>query len=271
MRRPRTFILLSFLTASRALTSKPPLHPISRLINDAKHGYRQRVSADPSFPVKSVAEVFLAAGTQLLAEVERRGCHRLLPELDFVLAGVLTAIVGKYYSMWRVAPTLTTTTTPSPTTLTEPTLGRMKVPTNAFQRFMLDGVTRPKLRQRLGSFVVPIIPLFRAGVIASALGYGCVRLMILIRSILVPSLVVQTQNVNILHAALYTGVFMAVVSNVRYQILQGVVEPWIQWMLQTKLPALRMALIVVIRFANGLLGSILAISGMRLLRLQQLK
>ena len=29
----------------------------------------------------------------------------MLPEMDFVVAGVLTAIAGKYYSMWKVAQT----------------------------------------------------------------------------------------------------------------------------------------------------------------------
>ena len=62
-----------------------------------EEGYQRRVAADPSFPQKSLTEVFLAAGTQLAAEWTRRGAHRLLPEADFVLPAILTAVFGKYY------------------------------------------------------------------------------------------------------------------------------------------------------------------------------
>jgi hypothetical protein len=71
--------------------------PLRRWSQDFKTGYSRRVAADPSFQAKSVTEVFLAAGTQLTAEWNRRGSDRLLPEIDFVIPGVLTAVFGKYY------------------------------------------------------------------------------------------------------------------------------------------------------------------------------
>lgn len=75
-------------TARRTITQwKKQLHD----------GYQCRVAADPSFPQKSLTEVLLAAGTQLAAEWTRRGAHRLLPEADFVLPAILTAVFGKYY------------------------------------------------------------------------------------------------------------------------------------------------------------------------------
>lgn len=60
------------------------------------------MAADPSFPAKSVTEVLLAAGTQLSAEWNRRGAHRLLPEIDFVFPAMVAAVVGKYYRYVRV-------------------------------------------------------------------------------------------------------------------------------------------------------------------------
>lgn len=71
--------------------------PTKKWSKQLSTGYKLRVAADPSFPVKSITEVLLAAGTQLTAEWNRRGRHRLLPEIDFVIPAILTAIFGKYY------------------------------------------------------------------------------------------------------------------------------------------------------------------------------
>lgn len=270
--------LLSLLLCLYTTTSLSFKNPVRTWTKDIKIGYDRRVAADASFPQKSIAEVLLAAGTQLTAEWQRRGAERLLPEAEFVIAGVLTAVVGKYFSMWKVAQTQLAATTK--TTIVhhkqqeedadshqDPSVGGMKVPTNAFQATMLDGITVPSSKQRLGSLVAPIVPLFRAGVIASALGYGMTAGIFSGSSVRTK---VVTQQVNIVYACLYTGAFMAVVSNLRYQILQGLVEPAVDKWLR-KVPLLRAVVIFSIRIGNGLLGSILAISGMRWLGLQKLK
>jgi Protein RETICULATA-related len=210
--------------------------------------------------------------------------------MDFVVAGVLTAVAGKYYTMWKVAPTLdedydkahdvtiTSTSTSASSTKekeklkhnNQVRLGSMVVPTNAFQRTLSDGVTKPTTQQRVGSMIAPMLPLFRAGVIAGVAGYGFTALMIVLRTLFLPDYVPTTQNMNVLHASLYTGGFMALVSNVRYQILQGIVEPTIDRVFQNQ-PTLRGLYILTCRLANGFLGSILAISGMKALGLQRLK
>jgi hypothetical protein len=243
--------------------------PIRKLVANIQNGYRQRVAADPAFPQKSVTELFLAATTQLTAEIERRGSDQILVQFDFVLAGVLTAVFGKYYSMWKVAPTQAGRVHDKKSD-GDARLFQIKVPTNAFQTTMLDGVTTPILYQRLAAFIVPVVPLFRAGFIASSVGYGIVRIMILVRTLLLPSFKACTQNVNVLYASLYTGAFMAVVSNIRYQVLQGLIEPLVgRWF--RRVPILHGSLIFLIRVGNGFLGSILAIAGMRQLGLQQVK
>lgn len=244
--------------------------PIRKLVGKVKNGYNQRVAADPTFPQKSMAELFLAASTQLAAEIERRGSAQILPQFDFVLAGVLTAVFGKYYSMWCVAKTRADEVNDGKMNQSDAQLFQIKVPTNAFQATMLDGVTKPKLYQRIASFIVPVVPLFRAGFVASSIGYGIVRIMILLRAFLLPSFEVKTQNVNILFASVYTGVFMAIVSNIRYQVLQGFIEPLMDRLFR-RVPIVHGLIVFAIRVGNGLLGSILAIAGMRRLGLQQVK
>lgn len=74
------------------------MHPTSNIVQSIKNGYAHRIAADPTFLTKSVVEIMLAAITQYMAEVGRRGKDRILPEFDFVFAGVLTAVCGKYIS-----------------------------------------------------------------------------------------------------------------------------------------------------------------------------
>ena len=232
-------------------------------------GYQQRVAADPSFPQKSVTEILLAAGTQMTAEWNRRGSAGLKNEIDFVIAGVLTACYGKFYSMWRVAPTKYSKSQTS--TANDAQIFGVSVPTNAFQPTLLDGTTVPTLQQRLLSLVAPVPALFRAGCLASIVGYGFTALFIALRSILLPNYVAATRNVNIIHASIYTGAFMAVVSNLRYQILQGIIEPKLVDRYLKNYPTLRAGTMFAVRLANGLLGSTLSILGMKALGLQQLK
>jgi hypothetical protein len=248
------------------------------LRSSLRQQYRRRVAADENFLSKSFLEVALAAGTQITAEVTKRGFSNMMRDIDFVMAGVLTAIAGKYYSMWRVAPTANVDENSVrgdalQNKIEESTKYNKteKVPTNAFQPTLLDG-TKPTIYQRLLAFIVPIPSLFQAGIIASLLGYGLTAILITSRSLFFPSYVPLTANVNIIHACLYTGALMAIVSTIRYQLLQGLIEPMIIDQIFSKhLSWLKMEVIFLVRLANGLLGSSLAITGMRLLGLQKLK
>ena len=143
-----------------------------------------------------------------------------------------------------------------------------RIPTNAFQTDKPYTITH-----RLQSFLVPIPSLFKSGFIASFIGYGLTYVLVGLRTAIIPSYQALTANVNILHACLYTGGFMAVVSNVRYQVLQGIVEPLIieRVLRGERLKVLRAGVIFGVRLANGLLGSWLAITGMKMMGLQKLK
>lgn len=233
-------------------------------------GYQQRITADASFLEKSVAEVMLAAGSQFLAEWNQRGNY-MASQMDFVIPAILTAVIGKYMSMWKTAPT--TSDTENPTFIDQPappTVFGQPVPTNAFQKTLQDGTTIPTMSQRAGSLLLPMIPLFRAGCFASCIGYGIPYILIEIRTLVLPNYQSATIAVNVLHASLYTGAFMAIVSNVRYQVLQGIVEPTIERIVR-KWKFLRRILILLVRIGNGVLGSSLAIMGMRVMGLQKMK
>ena len=90
-------LCLIFTLPFATVAYQSPLRQLSKLSQEIQTGYRRRITADPAFKVKSITEVLLAAGTQLTAEWNRRGADRLLPEIDFVVPGILTAVFGKYY------------------------------------------------------------------------------------------------------------------------------------------------------------------------------
>jgi len=268
-------------------------------LHSINEGYNQRISADPEFLSKSIFEVIIAASTQFIAEVGRRGRHRILPEIDFVVPAILTAVFGKYYSMWTVARTQESNADKAnekensvDDDASATTNWRDKVPTNAFQPTLLDGVTTPTLSSRILAFLLPMPQLFRAGVIASTVGYGFASFLIRMRAMFLPHYAVATQPVSIPLAAIYTGVFMAFVSNIRYQLLQGIVEPYMIDGTFVKLEALcnrrknspdtipksieylrhlKKLVIIIVRYGNGLLGSWIAIGGMKACGLQKLK
>jgi len=147
----------------------------------------------------------------------------------------------------------------------------MTVPTNAFQPYLLDGVTRPTLPQRVGSILLPMPDLFRVGCSVGLFGFGTTFLIIQLRKLVLPSYVAQTHTTNVFYASVYTGFFLATISNLRYQVLQGIVEPPVDRLVQERFPLVHAALIFWIRIGNGLLGSLLAIWGMKQLGLQKLK
>ena len=148
---------------------------------------------------------------------------------------------------------------------------RDKVPTNAFQPTLFDGYTTPSLSSRILAFLLPMPQLFRAGFIASTIGYGLTSMLIRARALLVPQYVVATEAVPVVLAAVYTGLFMAFVSNIRYQILQGVVEPFLVQRGQRYPTLFGKLAVLLVRYANGVLGSWMAIGGMRAVGLQKLK
>eukprot|EP00553_Chaetoceros_curvisetus_P006197 CAMPEP_0204630680 /NCGR_PEP_ID=MMETSP0717-20131115/20979_1 /ASSEMBLY_ACC=CAM_ASM_000666 /TAXON_ID=230516 /ORGANISM="Chaetoceros curvisetus" /LENGTH=162 /DNA_ID=CAMNT_0051648005 /DNA_START=408 /DNA_END=893 /DNA_ORIENTATION=- len=162
-------------------------------------------------------------------------------------------MAGKYYSMWRVAPTGTATSSTNKNVMsTKKQISN--IPTNAFQTDVPYSIY-----QRCAAFITPVPSLFQAGFVASTIGYGLTAILVFLRTVFVQTYEAATVNVNILHASLYTGVFMAVVSNIRYQLLQGIIEPKIIERIFNKFPVVKAGVIFLVRLANGLLGSSLAI------------
>ncbi|GMH75737.1 hypothetical protein TrST_g3070 [Triparma strigata] len=214
---------------TRGGSSNPPKSPLQTFISS-------RSSLQTNFPLKSLSELSLAVLLQLLAEYKiRSGLPGILLAFDYVLASVLTACAGKYYSMLRTASSSSSTwLSPLP------------------------------LLPRLRLFLLTSQNLFSFGFLAGLTGYTLTTFITLFRSKILHQ-TISLKIVNPFHAAIYTGAFMAIVSNIRYTILQIKVEPFIEEYFSGKVMK---GIIFGVRCANGFAGSWVAIWGMRYFNIQ---
>ena len=184
-----------------------------------KQGWAERAAAAGSsstFLTKAVLEISLAVTFQLLAEVERRR-DRFWLELDYVIAGTVSAVVGKGYTAWATSPTKDVggmygqgTSKQSPESLAYRGLFA-DVPTNMFA----FGDFSPT--QRLLALVKPAPRLFLVGAASAYLGNGFARLISAVRSAMS---VASTgpPPVPLFGAAIFGGLFLVTVSNLSFQV-----------------------------------------------------
>ena len=230
------------------------------------------------------------AAAQVLAEWDRRR-EKLMDEIDFALADVLTCLVANFAAVLIAAPSVAgAAVAPS---------GR-NIPANMFQ--MVPPGTRPyALSDRLISPFLKVPTLFAVGMVASLLGYGTTSVLTSLRNYLhdakndpIPSsssaaaaaaggsrkwfgkktvVVVEEEEapvkIPVFKTSLAVGAFLAVSTNIRYQLISGVVEErGIAKLLAHNKLADHLASFVV-RSCNTYIGSVQMIDFLKLLALQQ--
>ena len=211
-----------------------------------RDAFLTRTMVEPRFIQRFVGELFLALILQGIAEYQRRGTQ-FLQEIDYVIAGMLTALIGKGIAAFRSAPSVGAGTL-----------------TNAFQ---LGDYT---FLQRFLSFMITPAPkLFISGAIAGGLGYLLSRALTFLRlNIFKTGMVAVAPVVPILPAAIYTGLFLVFVSGPSYQVTSGLFEQRIIDRIVQK-GKFSVLLISTLRIFRSLLASALAIRGMQLFGLQK--
>lgn len=245
-------------------------------------GWNERAMAAGSsriFLLKCVMEVCLAITFQLLAEVQRRRA-RFWPEFDYVLAGTITAVLGKGYSAWVTAPTATLSTQGAASKVGTATAAA--IPTNFFTKGEYP------LSTRCFAVVRPAPRLFAVGALSAFLGYGLAASLGTLRELLGVAGSMPPPSVPLLGAAIFTGCFLVTISNLSFQIVQGLIEPRIidplasfikrsddggnnngaSWRARAA-ESLRWFLIAFVRASRGIFVSGLAIRGMQLSGLQK--
>lgn len=242
--------------------------PINSFFMNFGSGFRERLLADPGFMIKVGIEVGIGICTKCTAEYAKRGAY-FLPQLDFVFANLIMALVADFMLVWLPAPTVP---------LSEGSTGKSSnplasafagCPDNAFQRVQ-PGSAPFSIAQRVGAVVRNGLKLFAVGTFASLLGVGITNALIGMRQMLDPSFVPLNAPQNVIVMAAAYGLYMATSSNLRYQILAGLVEErgiesWFKGN-----PQVCAVLSFIVRTANTFLGSLLWVDFIGILGLQKI-
>lgn len=230
-------------------------------------GFKERLLADDLFLAKVAMECGVGIFTKTAAELERRR-ENFMKEIDFVIADVVMAIVADFMLVWLPAPTVSLRSSLS---VQAGWLSKLfyNCPDNAFQ-VALRGTSYSFL-QRVGAIVRNGSKLFLVGTSASLVGTGATNLLISARKSIGTDFAGEAEDVPIVSTSIAYGVYMAVSSNLRYQIVAGVIEQRIlePWLHNKKL--LLSMLCFAVRTGNTFVGSLLWVDYARWTGVQKIK
>ncbi|OAY70946.1 protein RETICULATA-RELATED 4, chloroplastic-like [Ananas comosus] len=216
-------------------------------------GFKERLLADDLFLAKVAMECGVGIFTKTAAEYERRR-ENFVKELDFVIADVVMAIVADFMLVWLPAPTVSLQ---PPLSVGAGLIAKFfrNCPDNAFQ-VALAGRSY-SLLQRIGAIVRNGSKLFVVGTSASLIGTAVTNALIKARKAVNKDFAGETEDIPIVSTSVAYGVYMAISSNLRYQILAGVVEQRILEPMLHNHKLMLSAMCFAFRTGNTFLGSLL--------------
>ncbi|XP_014494204.1 protein RETICULATA-RELATED 4, chloroplastic [Vigna radiata var. radiata] len=215
-------------------------------------GFRERLLADDLFLAKVAMECGVGVFTKTAAEYDRRR-ENFFNELEIVFADVVMAIIADFMLVYLPAPTVALR---PPLSGTAGPIAKFfhGCPDNAFQ-VALSG-TSYSLIQRIGAIVRNGSKLFAVGTASSLVGTSVTNALINAKKA-VKSSEGEIENVPILSTSAAYGVYMSISSNLRYQVVAGIIEQRLLEPLLHQHKLILSALCFAVRTGNTYLGSLL--------------
>ncbi|KAG8388984.1 hypothetical protein BUALT_Bualt02G0182300 [Buddleja alternifolia] len=228
-------------------------------------GFKERLLADDLFLAKVGIECGVGLFTKTAAEYSRRK-ENFFNELEIVFADVVMAIIADFMLVYLPAPTVSLR---PPLGLDAGRLAKFfySCPDNAFQ-IALSGSSF-SLLQRIGAIVRNGAKLFAVGTTSSLVGTTVTNALINARKAVDHSAADEVETVPILSTSVAYGVYMAVSSNLRYQVLAGVIEQRILEPMLHQHKLLLSAICFAVRTGNTFLGSLLWVDYARFIGIQK--
>uniref|UniRef100_A0A2P2JUT5 Uncharacterized protein n=1 Tax=Rhizophora mucronata TaxID=61149 RepID=A0A2P2JUT5_RHIMU len=228
-------------------------------------GFKERLLADDLFLAKVGIECGVGIFTKTAAEYERRK-ENFFKELEIVFADVVMAIIADFMLVYLPAPTVSLRT---PLAVNAGAIAKFfhNCPDNAFQ-VALAGSSY-SLLQRIGAIVRNGAKLFAVGTVSSLAGTAMTNALINAQKAVDKSSAGEVENVPILSTSVAYGIYMAISSNLRYQVLAGVIEQRILEPLLHQHKVMLSAICFAVRTGNTYLGSLLWVDYARLIGIQK--
>ncbi|KAL2329221.1 hypothetical protein Fmac_022648 [Flemingia macrophylla] len=183
-------------------------------------GFRERLLADDLFLAKIAMECGVGVFTKTAAEYEKRR-ENFFKEIEIVFADVVMAIIADFMLVYLPAPTVALR---PPLALNAGPIAKFfhGCPDNAFQ-VALSGASYSFL-QRFGAIARNGAKLFAVGTASSLVGTAMTNALINAKKAVNKTSDGEIENVPILSTSAAYGVYMAVSSNLRYQVVAGIIE-----------------------------------------------
>ncbi|KAG4973591.1 hypothetical protein AAZX31_11G091800 [Glycine max] len=227
-------------------------------------GFRERLLADDLFLAKVAMECGVGVFTKTAAEYEKRK-ENFFNEIEIVFADVAMAIIADFMLVYLPAPTVALR---PPLALTAGPVAKFfhGCPDNAFQ-VALSGASY-SLIQRVGAIVRNGAKLFAVGTASSLVGTAMTNAFINAKKAVNKTSEGEIENVPVLSTSAAYGVYMAVSSNLRYQVLAGIIEQRLLEPLLHQHKLILSALCFAVRTGNTYLGSLLWVDYARFVGVQ---
>lgn len=227
-------------------------------------GFKERLLADDLFLAKVGIECGVGIFTKTAAEYQRRK-ENFMKELDFVISDVVMAIIADFMLVWLPAPTVSLR---PPLAITAGPFTKFfySCPDNAFQVAL--GGTSYSFLQRLGAILRNGTKLFAVGTCSSLVGTSVTNALINARKAVDKSSAGEVEELPILSTSVAYGVYMAVSSNLRYQVLAGVIEQRLLEPVLHQHKIILSAICFAVRTGNTFLGSLLWVDYARWIGIQ---
>ncbi|KAF9596112.1 hypothetical protein IFM89_007165 [Coptis chinensis] len=222
---------------------------------------RNRMLADPSFLFKIGAEIVIDSGCATFAEVNKRG-KDFWAEFELYLADLLVGVVVNVALVGLLAPYVRI----GQPSFSKGFLGRMQQSYGALPSSVFEA-ERPGCRfsaqQRLAAY-------FYKGILYGAVGFGCGLIGQGIANLIMTakrSIKTSEEDIPVpplVKSAALWGVFLAVSSNTRYQVINGLERLVEASPLAKQVPLVALAFTFGVRFSNNIYGGMQFVDWARL-------
>ncbi|GLJ05090.1 hypothetical protein SUGI_0010780 [Cryptomeria japonica] len=239
------------LLLSRYLNLQEAVWPLGAAIR-ASSMLRNRMLADPSFLFKVSIEIVIDSCCATFAEVQKRG-KDFWSEFELYLADLIVGVVVDVVLVCMLAPFVRfgqPTRVAGLSGMVNHAIGAL--PSSVFEAEMPG--RRFSVQQRIGTYFYKGIQYGAVGFGCGIIGQGIANSIMTLKRKLKKSEEHDVAVPPLIKSAALWGVFLAVSSNSRYQIVNGLERVVESSILAKRVPLIALAFTVGVRFANNVYG-----------------